>query len=142
MENSSNLWRSTGTFCSCMCINCTQTPAARCASYPRSLSDHLMHRLLRRCSLGIQLGEYQLTDLDYADAIAIFAPSICVGAPRSSGNLSGRSQPDGDANQLAEDQTHDYHPNPTNHLPLKICNKEVLLLISRFLHISWILDHE
>ena len=40
--------------------------------------DHLMGRLLRRCSLGIQLGEYQLTDLDYADDIAIFAPSACM----------------------------------------------------------------
>ena len=40
--------------------------------------DHLMHRLPSRCNLGIQLGEYQLTDLDYADDIAIFAPSACV----------------------------------------------------------------
>ena len=37
--------------------------------------DHLMRRLLSRCSLGIQLGEYQLIDLDYADDIAIVAPS-------------------------------------------------------------------
>ena len=83
-----------------LCVNCTQTPeAVRLAS---SLSeefsietgvmqgcviapdlfncviDHLMRRLLRRCSLGIQLGEYQLTDLDYADDIAIFAPPACV----------------------------------------------------------------
>ena len=40
--------------------------------------DHLMHRLLSRCNLEIQLGEYQLTDLDYADDIVIFAPSACV----------------------------------------------------------------
>ena len=40
--------------------------------------DHLMRRLLRRCSLGVPLGEYQLTDLDYADDIAIFAPSACM----------------------------------------------------------------
>ena len=40
--------------------------------------DHIMRRLLSRCNLGIQLGEYQLTDLDYADDIAIFAPSVCV----------------------------------------------------------------
>ena len=39
---------------------------------------HLMSRLLRSCSLGIQLGENQLTDLDYTDDIAIFAPSACV----------------------------------------------------------------
>ena len=31
---------------------------------------------------------------------------------RSSGNLSGIIQPCGDANQLAEDQTHGYHPQP------------------------------
>ena len=37
--------------------------------------DHLMRRLLSRCSLGIQLGEYQLIDLDYVDDIAIVAPS-------------------------------------------------------------------
>ena len=37
-----------------------------------------MRRLLSRCNLGIQLGEYQLTDLDYADDIAVFAPSACV----------------------------------------------------------------
>ena len=40
--------------------------------------DHLMRRLLSRCSLGIQLGEYQLTDLDYADDITIIVPSACV----------------------------------------------------------------
>ena len=37
-----------------------------------------MRRLMRRCSIGIQLGEYQLTDLDYADGFAIIAPSACV----------------------------------------------------------------
>ena len=40
--------------------------------------DHLMRRLLSCCSLGIQLGEYQLTDLDYADDIAIIAQSACM----------------------------------------------------------------
>ena len=54
----------------------------------------------------------------------------CVGAPRSSDDTSGRSQPCGDANQLAEDQTHGHHPNPTSHLPLKICNTEVLFVDS------------
>ena len=39
--------------------------------------DNIMNHLLRRCNLGIQLGEYQLTDLDYADDLAIFAPSAC-----------------------------------------------------------------
>ena len=40
--------------------------------------NHLMRRLLSRCSLGIQFGEYQLTDLDDADDIAIIAPPACV----------------------------------------------------------------
>ena len=40
--------------------------------------DHLMRSMLRRCSLRIQLGEYQLTELDYADDIAIFASSACM----------------------------------------------------------------
>ena len=34
-------------------------------------------------------------------------------------------QPCVDANKLAEDETHGYHPNTTNHLPLKVCNEEV-----------------
>ena len=34
----------------------------------------------------------------------------CVRAPRSSDDTSGRSQPCGDANQLAEDKTHGHHP--------------------------------
>ena len=49
-------------------------------------------------------------------------------ATRSSDNLTGRSQPCGDANQLAEDKTHGYHPQ--THQPLKICNKEVLFVDS------------
>ena len=34
--------------------------------------------MLHRCSIGIQLGGYKLAYLDYADDIAIFAPSACV----------------------------------------------------------------
>ena len=99
MENSSNLWRSTGTFSSLRQLYTDTRSAVRLAS---SLSeeftiesgvkqgcviapdlfncviDHLMRRLLHRCSLRIQLGEYQLSDLDYADDIATFAPSTCV----------------------------------------------------------------
>ena len=75
--------------------------------------DHLMRRLLLRCNLGIQLGEYQLTDLDYADDIAIIICSICVRATRNSDNLAGRGQPCRDANQLGEDKTHGNHPNTT-----------------------------
>ena len=40
--------------------------------------------------------------------------SICVCARRSYDNTSGRSRPCGDTNQLAEDQTHGYHPTPKN----------------------------
>ena len=46
-------------------------------------------------------------------------------APRSYANTIGKSQPCGDANQLAEDQSRGCHPNLTNHPPLKICKKEV-----------------
>ena len=88
MENSSNLSR----FSSCAPI--VHTSAVRLASsmseeftiemgvkqggviapdLSNCVIDHLMHRMLRRCRLGIQL-----TDLDYADDIAIFAPSACV----------------------------------------------------------------
>ena len=41
-------------------------------------SVHHVYTSLSCCNLGIQLGEYQLTDIDYADDIAIFAPSACV----------------------------------------------------------------
>ena len=51
--------------------------------------------------------------------------SICVRAPRSSDDTTGRSQPCGDANQLVELKLMAINPNPTNHLPLKICSKEV-----------------
>ena len=97
--------------------------------------DHLMRRLLSRCSLGIQLGEYQITDLDYADDIA-----ICVRASRSSDDTSGISQPYGDANQLAIDQTHGHHPQ--SHQPSVFEDMQHGSSVCRFLHMSWILDHE
>ena len=84
-----------------------------------------MRQLLSRCSIGIQPAEYQLTDLDYADDIAIIAPS---------------SQPYGDANQLAEDQTHGHHPQ--SHQPSAFEDVQHGSTVCRFLHISWILDHE
>ena len=103
--------------------------------------DHLMRRLLSRCNLGIQLGEYQLTDLDYIRGRHRDLCSICVRATRSSDNLAGRSQPCGDANQLAEDKTHGYHLH--THQPSAI---EDLIQgsssVCRFLHMSRILDHE
>ena len=89
--------------------------------------DHLMRRLLRLCSLGIQLGEYQLTDLDYADDIAVFAPSACVLQEaltilQEEANLVGM--------QISWPKTKlmAITPNPTNHLKMKICNKEVVFV--------------
>ena len=86
--------------------------------------DHLMRRLLSHCSLGIQLGEYQLTDLAYADDIAIIAPSACVLQEalmilQEEANLLGMQISWPKTNLMTNT------PNPTNHLPLKICNKEV-----------------
>ena len=82
----------------------------------------------------MQLSEYQLTDLDYADDIAIFAPSAC------SDDTSGRSQPCGDANQLAEDQTHGYHTQ--SHQPSAIedmqqGNLYCLSIPSHILDLGW-----
>ena len=134
-----------------LCVNCTQTPAAQCASlplcqksYPSRLAlskgviapdlfncviDHIMRRLLSRCNIGIQLGEYRLTDLDYADDIAIFAPSACVLQEaltilQEEANLVGM--------QISWPKTKlmAITPKPTNHLPLKICNKEVVFVDS------------
>ena len=69
-----------------------------------------MRRLLRRCSLGIQLCELC---------------SICVRAPRSFDNITGRSQPCGMQISWPKSKLMAITPNPTTHLPLKICNKEV-----------------
>ena len=91
--------------------------------------NHLMRRQLSRCSLGIQLGEYQLTDLDYADDIAIIAPSACVLQEalmilQEEANLVGM--------QISWPKTKlmAITPNPTNHMPLKICNTEILFVDS------------
>ena len=86
--------------------------------------DHLMCRLLSRCSLGIQLGEYQLTDLDYADDIVIIDPSACVVQEalmilQEEANLVGMQISWPKTKLMAT------MPNPTNHLPLKLCNTEV-----------------
>ena len=91
--------------------------------------DHLMRRLLGRCSLGIQLGEYQLTDLDYADYIAIIAPSACVLQKalmilQEEANLVGMQISWPKTKLMAI--TH----IPTSHLLLKICNTEVLFVDS------------
>ena len=56
-------------------------------------------------------------------------------AARSSDDTSGRSQPCGDANQLAEDQTHGYHPQ--SHQPSAIEDMQQGSTVCRFLHISW-----
>ena len=91
--------------------------------------DHLMRRLLSRCCLGIQLGDYQLTDLDYADAIAIIAPSECVLQEalmilQEEANLVGMQI------SWLKTKLMAITPNPTSHLPLKICNTEVLFVDS------------
>ena len=93
------------------------------------LIDHLMRRLLNRCSVGIQLGDYQLTDLDYADDIAIIAPSACVLQEalmilQEEANLVGMQISWPETKLMA------ITPNPTSHLPLKICNTEVLFVDS------------
>ena len=86
-----------------------------------------MRRMLRRYSLGIQLGEYQLTD--HADGIAILAPSTCLLQEAliiqlEEANIAGM--------QISWPKTKlmAITPNPTNHLPLKICNNEVLFVDS------------
>ena len=81
-------------------------------------------RMLRRCSLGIQLDEYELSDLDYADDITIFAPPACVLQDvliilQEEANLVGMQISWPKTKLLA------ITPNPTNHLSLKICNKDV-----------------
>ena len=89
--------------------------------------DHLMHRLLSRFSLGIQLGEYQLTDLDYADDIAIIAPSACVlqEAPMT---LQEEAKLVGMQISWQKTKLMAITPNPTSHLPLQMCNTEVLFV--------------
>ena len=69
------------------------------------------------------------TDLDYADDIAIFAPSACVlqealTVLQEEANLVGM--------QISWPKTKlmAITPKPTNHLPLKICNKEVVFVDS------------
>ena len=52
----------------------------------------------------------------------------------------GRSQPYGDANHLAEDEPHGYYPQP--HRPSAIEDMQQGSAVCRFLHISWIPDHE
>ena len=58
-------------------------------------------------------------------------------ASRSSDDTSGRSQPCGDANQLAEDQTHGHHPK--SHQPSAFEDMQHGGTVCRFLRISWIL---
>ena len=91
------------------------------------LVDHLMRPLLSRYSVGIQLGEYLLTGIDYADDIAIFAPSACLlqevlDILQEEANLVGVPWPKPKLMATTS--------NPTNHLQLKICNNEVLFVDS------------
>ena len=90
--------------------------------------DHVMRRLLRHCSIWIQLGEYQLTDLDYADDIAIFAPSACVLQEALLISFYFRKKPTLWGCKSAGRRPNSWlppPPNPTNDLSLKICSKEV-----------------
>ena len=80
--------------------------------------DHLMRRVLRRCSLGVQLGEYQLTDLDYADDIAIFAPSACV-LQAALTILQGEANLVGMQISWPKTKLMAITTNSINHLPLK-----------------------
>ena len=91
--------------------------------------DHLMRRLLSRCSLGIQLGEYQLTDLDYADDNTIIAPSVCV-LQEALMTLQEEANLVGMLISWPKTKLMAITLNPTNHLPLKICNTEVLFVDS------------
>ena len=91
------------------------------------LVDHLMRPLLSRYSVGIQLGEYLLTGIDYADDIAIFAPSACLLQEvlvilQEEAILVGVPWPKPKLMEIIS--------NPTNHLQLKICNNEVLFVDS------------
>ena len=93
MENSTNLWRPTQLSGRVRQLYRDNRSAVRLASslseefsietgvkqgcviapdHFNCVIDHLMRRLLTRCNLGIQLGKYQLTDLDYADDNAIY----------------------------------------------------------------------
>ena len=97
-------------------------PGELCIIDNRSSSFPVQHRLFR----------------------VIFAPSACVSATRRSNNLRGRSQPCGDANQLAEDKTQWLSPQPhqPSAIKLKIIDMQQGSSVCRFLHISRILDHE
>ena len=145
MENSSNLWRSRGTLSSCASMYTDTRSAVRLASsLPEEFTietgvkqgcviapdlfncviDHLMRRLRRRCSLRIQLGEYQLTDLDYADDLAIFAPSASM-LKEALIILHEESNRVGMQISWPKTKLMTVTLNPSNHLPLKICNTEV-----------------
>ena len=91
--------------------------------------DHVTRRLLSRCNLGIQLGEYQLTDLDYADDIAIFAPSACV-LQETLTILQEEAKLVGMQISWPTTKLMAITPKPTNHRPLKICIKEVAFVDS------------
>ena len=99
-----------------------------------------MRRLLSRCNLRIQLGEYQLTDLDYADDIAIFAPSACVLQEaltilQEEANLVGM--------QISWPKTKlmAITPKPINHLPLEICNK-VVVFVDSFTYLGSLITND
>ena len=83
------------------------------------LIDHLMHRMLRRCSLGIQLDKYQLTDLDYPVDIAIFV-SLARVFHEALVTLHDEANLVGIQISWPNTKLMAITPNPTNHLPSNI----------------------
>ena len=71
----------------------------------------------------------KLTDLDYADDIAIIAPSACV-LQEALMILQEETNLVGMQIRWPKTKLMDITPNPTSHLSLKICNTEVLFVDS------------
>ncbi len=97
-----------------------------------------MRRLLSRCSLGIQLGEYQLTDLDYADDIAIIAPSACV---LEEALIKPQEEVDLVGMQISWPKTKLMAITPPQKTSA-IEDMQQQSTVCRLLHIYWILNHE
>ena len=104
---------------SCYCFSVTVMKVSSCSVLilPRLWGMFIPIILQRICN----------TDLDYADDIAIIAPSACVLLEalvilQQEANLVGMQISWPKTKRMA------ITPNPTNHLPLKISNNEVLFV--------------
>ena len=106
-----------------------------CSSHPSS-----SHPLLScvQCILPFPGGKHVRANINHDTSMCKIY--VLVSQSRSSDDTSGRSQPCGDANQLAEDQTHGHHPQ--SHQPSAFEDMQHGCTVCRFLYISWILDHE